>query len=153
RTRLAAVEVPLRVVSLSSRTVTAPAEVNVSVPKFIVSDVAAPRVIVVPARLAFPVTERLALLASLSAPVEARTRLAAVEVPLRVVSLSSLTVTAPAEVNVSVPKFIVSDVAAPRVIVVPARLAFPVTERLALLASLSAPVEARTRLAAVEVPL
>src|SRR5207244_9317252 len=67
-------------------------------------------------RLALLGAVRLAEALSVMAAAEDNSRLSAVEVPVRLVAESSLIDTAPAELKVSVPKFMVSVPVSPRVI-------------------------------------
>jgi hypothetical protein len=104
-TRLSAVDTPESVVSEPSVMATAPAELNVSDPKFIaVAAVVVLRSIDVPENEALLVTARSALASLVSAPPELSTRLSAVDTPVSVVPSASVMLTAPAELKVSVPK-------------------------------------------------
>src|SRR5438309_815612 len=103
-------------------------------------------------RLALFVTFSDALAALVSAPAELNSRLFAVLVPESCVAESSAIDTAPAELNVSDPKFIASPAWLPRVTVVPEKLALFVTVNEALAELLSAPVDVRDALLAVLVP-
>ena len=111
RSRLSAVLVPERTVAESSAIATAPAEFSVSEPKFITSPVVAkPSAIPVPSRSALFVTVSDAEAALVMPAAESRSRLSAVLVPERTVSVSSAMATEPVEFTVREPKFIASPV-------------------------------------------
>ena len=103
----------------------------------------------VPLKLALLVTARLAAAALVIPAVEESVRLSAVLTPLSCVLGSSAMFTAPAELNVRLPKFIVSPAWSPSVIDVPLKLALFATARLALAALVIPAVEESVRLSAV----
>ena len=127
RARLSAVLEPASSVAESSPIVTAPAETNVREPKFVSLPASSPSVIDVPLKLALFVTFRSPSTPSVIAPADVRARLSAVLEPASSVAESSLIATAPADVNVNVPKFVVSPPSSPSVIDVPLKLALFVT--------------------------
>jgi hypothetical protein len=148
RFKLSAVFAPDRAVLESSWIVTAPVELNLSEPKLVVVP-APPIAIDVPPKLALFVTARL-VDPSVIAPVEVTLRLFAVFAPAKAVLESSWTVTTPAELNVSDPKFVVVP-APPIEIDVPLKAALFVTARL-VEPSVIAPVDVRDKLFAVFAP-
>src|SRR4051812_9872694 len=104
---------------------TTPDEPNVSVPKLIRSPDWLPRLMAVAFSVAPFVTLSTAPIALVMAPSELSTRLFAVFVPLSEVAESSLMLTAPGELNVSVPKFIASPLWLPSVTLDALKLALP----------------------------
>ncbi len=108
-----AVFAPVRSVAESSLIDTAPALLKVNDPKFVVSPASSPRVIDVPLRFALLVTVSEVPAASEIAPALVSTSESAVFVPVISVSESSVTTTAPALLNVSDPKFVVSPALSP----------------------------------------
>ncbi len=148
-----AVLVPVITVSESSLIDTAPAALNVSEPKFVVSPASSPSVIADPLRFALLVTVREVPAASVIAPALVRTSESAVFVPLISVAESSVMTTAPALLNVSDPKFVVSPPLSPNVIVVPLNDALFVTVNEVPAASVIAPALVNTSESAVFVPV
>ncbi len=122
-----AVFVPVMSVAESSVMTTAPAVLNVSDPKFVVSPASSPSVIDVPLRDASFETVSDVLAASVIAPALVSTRESAVFVPVMSVAESSVMTTMPALLNVSDPKFVVSPASSPRVMLVPLKEALFVT--------------------------
>ncbi len=125
---------------------------NVNDPKFVVSPASSPNVISVPDNVALFVTVSDVLAASEIAPALVRTRESAVFVPLICVAESSVMTTAPAELNVSEPKFVVSPALSPSVMLVPLKLALFVTVNDVFAASVIASALVRTNESAVFVP-
>ncbi len=147
-----AVFVPVSPVAESSLIETAPAELKLSEPKFVVSPASSPSVMLVPLRVAPFVTVSEVPAASVIAPALVRDKESAVFVPVISVAESSLTDTPPALLNVSAPKFVVSPALSPSVIEVPDSEALVVTVSEAPAASVIAPALFNTSESAVFVP-
>ena len=152
---------PVRLVLLSSLMLTAPALLKVSEPKFIRSPAVVPSVIALLApaapvlvMLALLVTVTLAVPVLLIASVEASTRLLAVLVPVRLVLLFSLMLTAPRLLKVNEPALKVSVAVVPSVMLPSAptpvlvKLALLVTLTLAVAVLVIVPVEVSSSLSA-----
>ena len=146
RSALAASLSPARFMPESSAITTAPVDWNASVPALNVPPL--PKVtLVTPFTSARPVTSTLVAAASVIAPVESRSALAASLSPARFMPESSAITTAPVDWNVSVPALNVPPL--PKVtLVTPFTSARPVTSTLVAAASVIAPVESRSALAA-----
>ena len=135
---------PANSVFESSLMLTAPPDVTVSEPKFVVSPRFSPSVIDVPLNEAFPpepATVRLVPSTSVSAPVDVSDRLLLFDrefVPVSCVSESSVMVTAPfVELNVRLPKLTVPAAATVMAPAPPSKIAVPLT------LSTSVPLSAR----------
>ena len=128
----------------SSLMTTAPAELNVSVPA---SNVPPPSVIDVPLTSAKLVTVTLVAVASVIAAVESRSRLSAVLTPTMLVFESSLMTTAPALLNVRLPKSVALPTSSPSVMDEPEKLALLVIARSPSAPSVIAPFAETVRLA------
>ncbi len=145
--------VPVISVDESSVMVTAPVLLNVNEPKFVSFPAWSPSVIAVPLSDALFVTDRSALASSVIAPVLSSTSASAVFVPVRSVDESSLIDTAPALLNVSDPKFVVSPRRHPQCDRCPLSDALFVTVSDVPAASEIAPALVRTSESAVFVPV
>ena len=150
---LAAEFVPTRFVSAVCEIATVPTDVNVSVPDVKLSPAPVPTVMAVPSKVAFPATARLIPGVSVIAPLEVRTRLAALLVPFRFVSVACVIVTAPADTNVSEPEAKKSPAPVPTVMEAPLRAASPVTTRLMPATSVMAPLDFKDSVPAELLPL